>query len=122
MRARLSRRSRRFALGGLAFVLLPVGLAHLAENTVPVTNAGVTEQPVSIPSPLTLQDAKVNVAQAGYYQFTNLDATLFVDGSPVQGATVVFLVAGFPVCTGATNNKGLVNCASNDKPARSNFP
>lgn len=122
MRAKLSSRSRRFALGGLVVMLLPVGLAHLAENAVPVTHAGVTETSVTIARSLTLQDAKVNVAQQDYYQFTNLKATLTFNGDPVEGATVVFKVADVPVCTGVTDKSGVANCPSNDKPARSEFP
>lgn len=64
----------------------------------------------------------MDVAQPDYYQFTNLKATLTFDGAPVEGATVVFEVAGVPVCTDVTNNSGFVNCPSNDKPARSEFP
>src|SRR5690348_1611025 len=115
MRTKLSRRSRRFALAGLVVMLLPVGVAHLAENSVPVTYAGVAEQSITIPRVLVLQDAKVNVAQPDYYQFTNLKATLTSNGAPVEGTAVVFKVADVPVCTGITDKNGVVNCPSNDK-------
>ena len=48
MRARFGRPSRRLAFAGLLFSLVPVGVAHLAENAVPVTHAGVTETSVTI--------------------------------------------------------------------------
>lgn len=122
MRARLRRKSRRYALCGLAFLLLPVGLAHLATNAVPVTYAGVANQPISMPTTLSLEGAKVNVAQDDYYQFTNLKATLSFNGNPVDGATVAFKVAGVPVCTQTTKNNGDAICPSSDQIDRSEFP
>jgi hypothetical protein len=121
MRARRLRRGRQFALGGLLVLLIPVGVAHLAQNTVPVTYAGQTE--VSIPSSVSTEiaaasNAKVNVAQdQDYYQFTNLSATLSFDGGPIEGATMLFTVPGtgstaVPVCSDVTDKHGDATCSS----------
>ena len=104
-------------------LLLPVGLAHLATNSVPVTYAGATEVPIGLPTSVTLVDvgdAKVNVAQENgkdYYHFIDLQAHLASNGQSVNDEPVIFTVGGIAICTGdkqtITRGQGLATC--NDK-------
>ena len=114
---RLNRR-----VGVLALPLIPVvpvlviGNASLASNTVPQTYADQVRTQVSVPlvtTVLTVDDAKVNVAQAGTDKFIGLGATLTDDGgAPLSGMTVAFKAgdAGTVVCTGVTNHSGHAGC------------
>jgi len=121
MRARLQRKSRRYALGGLVVLLLPVGLAHLATNSVPATYAGAAEVPIPLLTSMTLVDvgdAKVNVAQEkDYYHFVDLQAQLTSNGRSVNDKPVIFTVEGVVICIGdkqtITHGQGLATC--NDK-------
>ena len=115
MVARNRTRTRRLAAAGLAVVALPVGVAHLAVNAVPVTHAGSVQQPISFATTLVLEDAKVNVAHAGEYQFLAMRASLSAPSGPIGGATLVFRVAGVTVCTATTNNSGHTNCPSSER-------
>lgn len=47
-----SRIARRVGQGAALALLAPVGIAHLAVNTVPVTHAGQVEQSISLPTTL----------------------------------------------------------------------
>lgn len=116
---------RRLSLAALVALLVPVGLARMAENTVDPSYAGTVEMSVKlgVDTSLALDDAKVNVAQ-GSYRFQNMKATLTQtsDGAPVEGATIVFKVASVAVCTDTTNQKGQVNCQANTRFDPSTFP
>ncbi|MGN6252133.1 MAG: hypothetical protein ACTHNS_10010 [Marmoricola sp.] len=114
---------RRLALGGIFAVLVPLSVAHLAENALPVTYAGQVEQAVDLSQPVQLSapTAKVNVAHADTYQFTNMRAGLTGPSGSVAGATIVFRVADVVVCTDTTNNNGEALCSSNEQFDRALF-
>lgn len=126
MRGRRFRRVRPvrvFAVGLLVALLVPVGLAHLAQNSLPVTYAGQVMVPTGLTfrTSLSVQAAKVDVAHQDTYQFTNMKATLTGPSGPVQGATIVFRVADVDVCTGTTNHNGEATCSSNEQFDRTRF-
>lgn len=129
MRGRSRRKSRRFALGGLVFLTLPFGLAHLATNSVPVTHAGSADVPVSLSTTVALVDvgnAKINVAQEngkGYYHFIDLKAQLAYNGQAINGEPIIFTAGGVTICTTdaqtTTHGQGMATC--NDKVAVDSF-
>jgi uncharacterized membrane protein len=107
--------ARRVIMACLALLLLPVGLAHMAVNAVPTTYVGEAEAAVVVPTTLTLDDAKVNVAHDAEYQFLNMKATLLSNGTAVRGAMVTFKVAGVTVCIEETNANGRAICPGNGR-------
>ena len=121
MRARSARRSRRLALGGALMLLVPVGVAHLAENAVPVTHAGVSENAVTIPTGLTILSGKVNVAHEGQFQFQTLKARLTFDGGPVANETLDFYIGRTKVCSAVTQGEGKAICSSDRIFSTSDF-
>ena len=119
MRSKSMSRARGLAVGSLTVLLVPVGMAHLAQNSVPVTHAGAVEQAISVETQLTLEDAKVNVAQEGgkeYYHFIDLKAVLAYDGQPINDEPIVFTADGVTICTrttdtqAVTHGQGLATC------------
>ncbi len=121
MRARFARRSRRLALGGLLMLLAPVGIAHLAENSVPMTRAGVSQQVVTVPTGLTILSGKVNVAHDGEFQFQTLKARLAFDGGPVSNETLDFYIGSTKVCSAVTQGSGKAICSSDRAYRTSEF-
>ena len=95
---------RRPAQGAALLLLVPVGVAHLAANSVPVTGAGVTEQALSFPTSLALTNATYDG------QLTGISARLTSAFGPISGAKIVFRMAGEPVCTALTSNTGVAAC------------
>src|SRR5690242_14692487 len=110
MRSRSMSRMRGLAVGCLTVMLAPVGVAHLAQNSVPVTHAGAVEQAISVQTQLFTEDAKVNVAQEGgkeYYHFIDLKAVLTYDGQSVNGEPIIFTAGGVTICTGSTDTQAV---------------
>jgi hypothetical protein len=99
----------------LLFLLIPVMVAHLAQNTVPVTYAGVTKQPVVVPHSLTAGDAFVSVvdADSGSLHLLHMSATFSRNNQPVKGAAVTFTYDGYTVtCPNpkTTQGDGAAHC------------
>ncbi|MGH3413862.1 MAG: hypothetical protein ACRDPH_12365 [Marmoricola sp.] len=114
MRMRNRRICRAAAGGAVVAALLPVGMAHLAGNTVPVTHAGETDVAVSItpaPTTLVLHDADVDLTRPNAYRFDSMQATLTSGGVAVQGVNVTFRVEHVPVCTATTGRDGGATCS-----------
>ncbi len=124
MRIRAVRRSRSRWLGlGVASLLLPIGVAHLAQNSVATSYISESAANVSITSAVTVKDAHVNVAQTagkGYYRFTDMMATLADGGHGIDGKTVVFTVSGIVLCAVKTTGGGHATCET--KVAVDQFP
>lgn len=122
MRVRLTPRSRRLAIGGLVFMLVPIGVAHLAENTVATSYVSESEATVSITPGLTVKDAHVILSQEngkGYYHFNAMHATLTDGQHGVDGETIVFTVGQYEICRAQTMG-GQATC--NTKSDVQNFP
>jgi len=106
---------RRLAACSVLIGLLAVShTALLASNTVPKSFAGTSRMSFSLVT-LTVDDAKVNLAQASgvlpYYKFIGLAATLTIAGvSAPEGSISSFAVNGHQVCTGETDKDGHAKC------------
>jgi hypothetical protein len=98
------------ALIGPLLLLGPVGLAHLARNAVPVTRAGQMVLTVDPQLALTATPALVDRGSSGLLSTDDLSARLTSSGSPVGGASIVFVVAGREVCTSVTDAAGVATC------------
>jgi hypothetical protein len=114
----------------LGLLLLPIGVAHLAQNSVDTSYVGEAEAQVSIAVTLAVdaRDAHVNLAQdqgKDYYHFTNLKATLTDAGGAVNGEPIVFTADGVILCSApsdknaTTQGQGLATC--NAKVAVADF-
>lgn len=103
----------------LLTLLLPVGIAHMAQSTVDPSFADQNRVTISIATSVELGNAKiakVNRAQEDgkdYYKFQQLRATLTHAGGPVQGVLLKFVVAGRIVCEERTDGDGQVMCDNN---------
>jgi len=122
MRARLRRQPRRYALFGLVFLLFPVGLAHLATNSVPVTYAGVMQEEIPSLVQLTIPSGIVNVAQDGTFKFQTLKATLTVNGDAVGDTPIDFYIGNELICSATTSvGVGKATCSSDQVYSSSDF-
>lgn len=102
------------------------GTVYQASNTVDPSYAGQSRLTLSSRTAIAASDgAKVNLAQQdkhGYYQFTNLTATLTAAGSPVDGEALTFTVGGVPACVATTDHAGVARCASGTRLPVDDFP
>lgn len=121
MRRRSYRRARRrrgFAvLGAVSLAALPVGLAHLASNAVPVTRAGEVTRPVVIPAELTAVPGRVVVDPLGQPVLDGLAASVVSGGVPIYGLELEFVVSGETVCAASTDARGFVSCPGVPAPS-----
>lgn len=123
---RVSARPPRLLLAVPIAALTLGGTVYQASNTVDPSYAGQSQLTLSRPTAIAVGDgAKVNLAQQdeqGYYQFTNLTATLTTAGSPVDGEALTFTVGGVPACVATTDHAGVAHCASDARLPVGDFP
>lgn len=111
--------------GLLVLMVVPIGVAHLAQNVQQPSSAGSAAVAMSTPTRLAATDnAKINVAQEDgheYYQFTNLSASLTAGGTGVAGQEIRFVIQGVSVCSDVTDHRGIASCVGSTRAAVVDF-
>lgn len=106
----LTRRTRGLALGTVAILAMPVGFAHMAQNSLPISHAGRMDLDARISTTLTAREASY-VASSRTVRYTA--ATLRHASAPLSSAPIDFWVGDRRVCEGVlTNARGQATCTA----------
>jgi hypothetical protein len=92
----------------VAVPVVAISVAYLASSDVPLTDAGVTQAPVSISTTVAAAPATMGADATSGYD-TVLSATLTGQGLPVVGQTILFTIGG-QTCSASTDASGSASC------------